>query len=147
LANVNSEVWEFNPGTNSWIQRDDFYGSSRRFSVSFSIGDRCYMGTGTNGTNFNDFWEFNRLLENDELTESIKTVAYPNPAIDQITIKSDRNLNALLEIVNQNGKVVKSIDFIGNSVKVNREDYPSGVYYFQIIESNQIIAADKFIFQ
>jgi N-acetylneuraminic acid mutarotase len=147
LANVNSEVWEFNPGTNSWIQRDDFYGSSRRFSVSFSIGDRCYMGTGTNGTNFNDFWEFNRLLENDELTESIKTVAYPNPAIDQITIKSDRNLNALLEIVNQNGKVVKSIDFIGKSVKVNREDYPSGVYYFQIIESNQIIAADKFIFQ
>lgn len=146
LAAVNSEVWSYNPATNTWIQREDFYGSNRRFSVSFSIGDRCYMGTGTNGTNFNDFWEFNQLLETDESISTISTSVFPNPATERVTFKSSKNLNAILEIVNQQGKVVKSVDFKGYSKQIERDDLPAGLYYFHLIEENKIITADKFTF-
>lgn len=58
---VYDNFWEYNSGNNSWTQRTDVPGGQRRFSRSFSIGNKGYVGLGS-GNNFNeihsDFWEY-----------------------------------------------------------------------------------------
>ncbi|GAB3828739.1 Kelch repeat-containing protein [Hymenobacter jeollabukensis] len=43
-----------------WSGRSQFEGLARNAAVSFTIGDKAYVGLGTNGTSkFVDFWEYN----------------------------------------------------------------------------------------
>lgn len=69
-SGVRSDIWEYDPVTDTWS--DDlanFEGTSRRDAVGFAIGDRAYLGTGTNGSSrYDDFWAFDPLLLNDEDT-------------------------------------------------------------------------------
>lgn len=58
LSNVTDEIWEFNPGNNTWKAMEPFEGSARRFSVGFTVENKGYFGLGTNGINFNDWWQF-----------------------------------------------------------------------------------------
>lgn len=41
-----------------WTQKSDFGGTARRGAVGFTIGTKVYIGTGSNGTIYNDFWEY-----------------------------------------------------------------------------------------
>lgn len=59
-----SDIWEFNPSTNTWIRKADFSGGPRGEAVAFSIQDKGYVtgGVGELG-NFqtglrNDLWEY-----------------------------------------------------------------------------------------
>lgn len=55
-----SEVWEYNPGTNSWIQKTNFPGGVRYGQANFVLNGKAYVGTGTDENWFtNDFWEYN----------------------------------------------------------------------------------------
>jgi hypothetical protein len=53
--------WEYNADTNQWTQRTDVPGKERFFSQSFSIGNRGYVGVGTESfleDIHEDFWEY-----------------------------------------------------------------------------------------
>jgi hypothetical protein len=54
------DFWEYNPQTNRWLRKADFAGTARYAAVGFSIGNKGYIGTGTdkNGDT-KDFWEYN----------------------------------------------------------------------------------------
>lgn len=57
-----NDFWEFDPIANSWTQKANFSGGSRRDAVGFSIGNKGYIGTGNLGmNNTNDFWEFDPI--------------------------------------------------------------------------------------
>src|SRR5689334_11761766 len=47
---------------NTWTKKADFGGSARIVAVSFSVGNKGYIGTGSLSTNsgpfVNDFWEY-----------------------------------------------------------------------------------------
>jgi N-acetylneuraminic acid mutarotase len=44
-----------------WTSRSQFEGLARNSAVSFTIGDKAYVGLGTDGIDkFTDFWEYNR---------------------------------------------------------------------------------------
>lgn len=46
-----------------WYQKTSMGGVARIGAVGFSIGTKCYIGTGFDGTNYlSDFWEFNTTL-------------------------------------------------------------------------------------
>jgi hypothetical protein len=46
-----------------WYQQTSMGGVARIGAVGFSIGTKCYIGTGFDGTNYlSDFWEFNTTL-------------------------------------------------------------------------------------
>src|ERR1051325_11216231 len=45
--------------TPNWPQKTDLPGDARDYAVSFSIGDKGYVGTGENGSYMKDFWEYN----------------------------------------------------------------------------------------
>lgn len=60
-----SDIWEYDPSSNSWTQKSQFPGVPRFGSVGFSIGTKGYIGTGhldpalgDPAFRVNDFWEF-----------------------------------------------------------------------------------------
>lgn len=58
-GNYKNDVWEFDPVSLNWIQKNNFPGGQRAHAVAFVIGTKAYVGTGSNGnTLFNDFYEY-----------------------------------------------------------------------------------------
>lgn len=53
-----NDWWEYDKGTNSWIQHSNFIGTPRVQSCGFTINNKAYLGTGTDGSNKSDFYEF-----------------------------------------------------------------------------------------
>ncbi len=53
------DFWEFDPGTNIWIQKADFGGTARDAAIGFAIGTNGYIGFGfdDNGSK-NDLWKY-----------------------------------------------------------------------------------------
>jgi N-acetylneuraminic acid mutarotase len=60
-VNFMKDFWEWDQKTNAWIQKSDFAGNARASAIGVSIGNKGYIGTGSDGnTNyaFQDFWEY-----------------------------------------------------------------------------------------
>jgi len=56
------DFWEYDPSMNNWTQKADFGGTARFLAAGFSIGNKGYIGTGTNGSDWkSDFWEYDPL--------------------------------------------------------------------------------------
>ncbi len=59
-----NQFWEFNPIANTWTQKADFGGGIRSSAISFSIGNKGYVGSGNSSPNStygifpSDFWEY-----------------------------------------------------------------------------------------
>lgn len=57
-----NDFWVYDATTNAWAQQSDFEGGVRYLAVGFSIGNKGYVGTGSDNVyplNFKkDFWEF-----------------------------------------------------------------------------------------
>ncbi|MCE7064099.1 kelch repeat-containing protein [Dyadobacter sp. CY326] len=61
-----SDTWEYTPSSNTWTAVANFP-SSRTYAAGFSIGNVGYYGTGSSGTNLDDFWAFDpTVAENDD---------------------------------------------------------------------------------
>lgn len=57
---LRKDFWEYNPSTNTWMQKADLGGAERESAVGFSSGNKGYIGTGANDNgSLNDFWEYN----------------------------------------------------------------------------------------
>ncbi|HIP32040.1 MAG TPA: T9SS type A sorting domain-containing protein [Crocinitomicaceae bacterium] len=146
LSNVNSEVWEFNPATNTWQALSNFLGTSRRFAVGLNLGNRAFLGTGTNGTNFNDFWEFDALAELNDASK-VDVVCYPNPAVQKVQFKTEEHLGANLLIYNSTGQLISNKRIENKTEVFCRENNQAGVYFFFIKKDGQEVYSNKFIFQ
>lgn len=58
-SNYSSELWEYNPLSNTWMPRANFPGGTRYGLVSFVVNNKAYVGTGTDENAFNnDLWCF-----------------------------------------------------------------------------------------
>jgi N-acetylneuraminic acid mutarotase len=63
-SNVSKDFYEYDPATKKWNKMADFPGPGRANSISFVIGDKAYVGLGTNYNRvsraevFSDFYEF-----------------------------------------------------------------------------------------
>lgn len=49
---------ENTPASDSWVNKANFGGTGRTVAVGFSIGNKGYIGTGTDGSNKKDFWQY-----------------------------------------------------------------------------------------
>lgn len=63
-ANLTRDFWEYDPVSDSWLQKADFKGIARQGSVGLSIGGKGYVGTGGDGSKRNDFWEYDPVVNN-----------------------------------------------------------------------------------
>jgi hypothetical protein len=67
---------------------------------------------------------------------------YPNPAIDNITVNVPQN--ALLEITDIKGQLIRSISNCGDETIIDLKDLPGGVYFIKAI-TKKGIAVNKFV--
>jgi N-acetylneuraminic acid mutarotase len=53
------DLWEYNPLTNIWTKKTDYPGNGSNQCISFSIGDKGYIGMGSSTTaRYTDFYEY-----------------------------------------------------------------------------------------
>ena len=150
MGDVNRETWEYSPATNSWSMAEEFSGSSRRFTVGFSIGDRGYLGTGTNGTNFKDFWEYDPLLmDQEEIENDISIKAYPNPTSDFFTVSIEGNFTLQEHIefalYDNSGKTVKQTSVTEPTFVIDASELPRGHYIYRIGSTSRNIKQGKIV--
>ena len=147
LSNVTSEVWEYDPIINQWNALEEFPGASRRFSAGFSIGNKCFFGIGTNGTNFNDFWEFDALASSESLTKFVPFNCYPNPADESIHFESKEISIYQLHIFDATGNLIQSVNTTNGKIELLRNEYTSGFYFGTIEVDGKKIENKSFIFK
>jgi N-acetylneuraminic acid mutarotase len=62
-----SNLWEYDPLTDLWVEKSGLEGSSRQDAVSFSLNNRIFIATGKNGSYYmDDLWEFKPFDAYDE---------------------------------------------------------------------------------
>ncbi|HEU4717016.1 MAG TPA: kelch repeat-containing protein [Bacteroidia bacterium] len=146
------DSYAYNPLTNTWVQVSDFPGQGRHYFVCFSIGNRAYGGTGTNGTNFNDFWEYGNLAAGTGETEAKnKAVSFfPNPVVDAAVFHFENALDheASFSLVDLSGKKVSEEKISPCSDwNFTRGDLAAGNYFYSIVSDGKVISDGKMILQ
>ncbi len=82
------------------------------------------------------------------LNKKNSTKIYPNPFFDHATLlfNNEDHTYYTLNILNLDGKIVQHKDNINlDRIRIDRNDLPSGFYYYQLYSSNNIVANGKFI--
>ena len=75
---------------------------------------------------------------------------YPNPARKYVIIEysvKEENFNAFIQIIDNSGKIVKSLSFRENHTYqvILLNDLPNGIYICKFVINNKIIEAEKLI--
>jgi len=150
LSTVSSQVWSFYPGTNTWHTELEFPGVSRRFPVAFAIHNRGYFGTGTNGINLNDFWQYNPTMNTSELEElnGITWNVYPNPSTDFLHIQIANNMetNVEGEIWDLSGNLLFHVSLVSGDNELDVRSIPSGKYLFSLQQNGKRLSKQINIF-
>ena len=146
LSDVTSEVWEYDPSLNIWNFAGDFPGTSRRFASGFNIGERAFIGIGTNGTNFNDLYEFNPYASLDEKFDITEFSTFPNPSNDHINFKSN-NLNSYsIDVFDMMGRKIFTKESQNGVIRFNKGNNESGTYIYHVKVDGALVYSNKFIF-
>ncbi len=82
-----------------------------------------------------------------EIEKKVHLNCYPNPFTTQTILQTDGLLNnASIIVYNCFGQIVKQIKNIsGQTIILNRDDLPSGIYYIRLSQKDKIIATEKLI--
>jgi hypothetical protein len=106
------------------------------------------LGTGTNGTNFKDFWKFDpsKVASTEEFNID-KFSAYPNPAFDKVNFHSEQFSDFTIQILNFLGQVIGNEQAINGSASFSRETHAPGMYFYKVITDDQVIHSAKIIIQ
>lgn len=85
--------------------------------------------------------------EEEKLT-AVKSVVYPNPAKESISVSATTNFKRI-EIINMTGQIVKQVSLAGfkNQVTIQISDLPQGIYILQSYFVNGTIHTKKIIIE
>ncbi len=111
------------------------YGSNL---VCFSVGNINQVGSTTHC----------QITSVDELTKNEnKLSVFPNPFSFSTTLKANDNFeNATLTVYNSLGQLVKQIKNInGQTITLNRDNFPSGMYFVRLTQDNKTLIIDKLL--
>jgi photosystem II stability/assembly factor-like uncharacterized protein len=72
---------------------------------------------------------------------------YPNPAVDQVTLRSDKVLdNAGITVYNYLGQAVKQIKNISvQSFTIHTSPLPAGIYLVRVVQGNDVLLTEKVV--
>ncbi len=114
-------------------------GFTDTYIMSLAIsGTNIYAGTGMNGV-----WK--RSLSGlgiEEINNASNIKVYPNPTSNNLIIEFP--LEAIIEITNIQGQLVKTIAATGNKTNIDVSALPSGVYVVQV-KSEKVYKVGKFV--
>lgn len=144
-----NDMYEYDPVSNSWDSIPRFPGTSRRYLSSTAVGSVAYCGLGTNGTNFKDFWQFDRTLGLiQEKLEGMEITAYPNPSIDYVNFQIDElasvNADHLSIIAYDNfGKEIDRTTLNKGSASFQTKSWMNGIYFYSLVYNGQVLKTGK----
>ena len=93
------DLWEYDPGTDTWTQVADLPGAARHQAFAFTVSGKAYFGGGiipNSSTYFKDLWEFNG-------TNWTQKADMPLPGSEGVYEAAAVTLNGLGYIVGGNG--------------------------------------------
>jgi N-acetylneuraminic acid mutarotase len=130
-----NDSYAYNPNTDQWVQVSDFPGQARHYFVCMNIGQRVYGGTGTSGTNYNDWWEYGDLAAGINENEENTLTVFPNPVQDEATFLFNTPFSGLsdFQLYDASGKLVRSEKIAScSSWEFFRGTLPAGNYSWTI---------------
>jgi hypothetical protein len=108
----------------------NFYGA-----IDFTVGE-LVINTFDNGSNglTQGFHQTNLVISNVyDLTTELKVSVYPNPVLYQLTLAfSELQFGYDIEILDMNGKMVKTLPVSGLEIKVDVQSLAAGVYMLML---------------
>jgi N-acetylneuraminic acid mutarotase len=130
--------------TDSWHKEADLELGTFA-AVSFSIGEKGYLGAGYYFPGRSDFWEYcpecnmNEIL--DLNSSSIISIS-PNPLTSHSIMRTNVDLDdATLLFYNSVGQQVLNISNIyGQTLIIDRKNLSSGIYYLHLMQDHRTIA-------
>ena len=105
-----------------------------------------YVGTGTSGANFNDFWRFDHGLEIHEIHEKIDVNIFPNPTSENVMFTFSNEFNneiKTITIYSANGRLITTKEILDN--KFNWYTETNGVFLYSIMMDNVVLKSGKII--
>lgn len=121
-------------------------------SVSYTVGQIAYLSsTGSNGSiseGVQQPYEISEVLGTEDFSNLITDVKiYPNPSTDVLTLNLIHQENVALDyqIIDNNGKLLKSEKIMANETNINVSTLPSSIYYLRIINLNKEVKTYKII--
>ena len=60
---LNTDMWEYDPGTNSWTQKNSYPSLPIYVTSGFAICNNIYVGTGDTSRWDHEFWKYNTILD------------------------------------------------------------------------------------
>lgn len=82
-----------------------------------------------------------------EITD-VKVVISPNPFNQQTTISFNKEIkNATVKITDVLGKEVRTINFSGSQLIIEKGEMETGIYFLQVTTANELIANRKMVIQ
>ena len=71
---------------------------------------------------------------------------YPNPANSQVQVELQQiPKNAYLQLYNVQGSLLHSIPITQQTLSINTNGYPTGIYYCKLIDNEHTIATQKIV--
>lgn len=143
------DMWELDPTTGSWTRIEDFPGTARRYLSSVTHNGYAYVGLGTNGTNFKDFWKYDKTLALlQQNIESIQVNVFPNPSIDYVQIEMNGLPENAVEKMTVKmytllGKSIEEKSMTQNQVSFVTSGLPSGLYLYSINYDGIVLRSGK----
>ncbi len=136
---LKGDLYQFNPISENWSIKSPFGGSERKQAISFTIGNRVFVGTGSgvSGKRASMYEYF--PAETNEISENeIQLKLFPNPVAEILFIQSEVNLeNTKITIISLEGKIVTSMSYSKNGIDVST--ISNGNYLLKIELETKII--------
>lgn len=96
------DVWQYDPLSNQWTEKQSFGGSKRSEAVAFVIGDKAYVATGTNNAEYkSDFWVYDADADNWTKKRDIANLSDEDYDNDYDVVRS----NAVAFVMNNKGYI------------------------------------------
>lgn len=142
-----NHLYAYDPQAQIWTELQEFPGAIRRFGVGFTLNETGYMCTGTNGVNLKDLWRMNNILSTEELSADMEVNVYPNPAADHAVINSKSALEFSYNLFSPTGQLIRSGETNSGSLRIERNNLPSGNYTAVIKSSDSKAVTKKVLFR
>jgi N-acetylneuraminic acid mutarotase len=154
-----SQGWRYAPASNIWQPIANYGGGIMGDGVAFAIGSYGYIGTGTyDGNDMAQFWQYtsDNALSIPALPNIDGFSIYPNPGNGQFTIESSVASDTWsVGVYNVLGEEVYSKalqphpdsyrDPKGALNEINLSGQPSGVYFYRVYNSGELMGSGKLV--
>ncbi len=87
----------------------------------------------------------NGIKEN--INNKLSAKVMPNPSSEQINLVLEKEINGLVKVYDNMGRLVDSYQINGNQMTISLSDYADGQYFINVEENNKLITSTRFVKQ